>query len=272
MSVLVIAEPGGTGEGDYEKMVRLLETAKACGADCFKPQFTVDAERHLERRARRLSEDEEAAFRARYARSYHWLQWPAAWHADFRDRCHELGMQYACSVCLPKDVAVAAPFVDYLKIASFEASDSAIVKACRQSGKPWIVSTGMSENGDVLKWLGATYMLHCVSAYPAPLEALNLSVLQEQWLEGASDFNGLSDHSKHVLTGAVAVACGAVAIEAHYRLDDCDPENPDYAVSFDPWAFGTYIQNIRDAERMLGDGVKRLQPCEVEMARYQVRG
>jgi sialic acid synthase SpsE len=52
---LVIAEPGGTAKGDYATMVRLLETAHVCGADVFKPQFTVDAERHLARRTQRLS-------------------------------------------------------------------------------------------------------------------------------------------------------------------------------------------------------------------------
>ncbi len=260
MSVMVIAEPGGTGEGDYDTMLRLLQTAKDAGADCWKPQFTTNADRHLLRRSASLSTSERYAFYTKYYRAYHWLQWPVEWHEDFRDQCHALGMKYACSVCLPEDVAVVEPWVDYLKVSSFEVNDPRLADALEDSGKPVIASYGMT--GDDMPQVD--WPLHCVSAYPAPLEAMNLRVLY------AGKYRGLSDHSRHLLTGALSVACGAMIVETHYRLDDCDPTNPDYAVAFSPTEFAQYVKNIRDAEAMMGDGVKRIQPCEQAMLKYKV--
>lgn len=269
MSVLVIAEPGCTAEGDYDTMLRLLQTAKDSGADVWKPQFTTNAARHLERRSAWLSAEERDAFYAKYEAAYHWLQWPAEWHRDFASRCRQLGMKYACSVCLPEDVPVVAPFVEYMKISSFEQNDDAVCFASidGQGSYRTIVSFGMSTDEDTARPGAAR--LHCVSSYPAPIEAMNLSVLRPEFRE-MWFFSGLSDHSRHLLTGAVAVGAGAEIIETHYRLDDCDPENPDYAVAFSPAEFTQYVRNIRDAEAMMGDGIKRIQECEKPMLRYKV--
>ncbi len=288
---LVIAEPGCTGEGHFDAMLHLLEVARASGADVWKPQWVSSAARHLERRSARLNPDEKAAFYQKYERPYSWLQWPAEWHQTFQSRCHELGMQYACSVCLPEDVAIVAPFVDYLKISSFEAQDVDLVREAllamygndRDDSGVYvanvIVSTGMSnEITDWRIWEDGRcreprFVLHCVSAYPAPLDQMNLGVISGNGRHfGESSFSGLSDHSRNLVTGAVAVGAGATVIEAHYRLTECDLDNPDYVVSFTPEEFTEYIANIRQAELMMGNGIKQIQPCEREMARYQVSG
>jgi sialic acid synthase SpsE len=272
MSVLVIAEPGCSAEGDKATMLRLLETAHRCGANVWKPQFTSNAQRMCERRHIGL----EHPKRAYYERAYSWLAFPVEWHEEFRTRCHALGMQYACSVYLPEDVATIAPLVDCLKISSFEAGDQSMAESVKEHSRMLIVSAGM-HSLDVAQWWqlfrSGCKVLHCVSAYPAPLDSMNLSVLwaqQDIYEYAESDYNGLSDHSRHLLTGAVAVGAGAKIIETHYRLDTCHPSNPDYAVAFTPAEFAQYIRNIRDAEKMLGDGEKKLQPCEEAMAQYRV--
>lgn len=261
---LVIAEPGATHEGDRAKLFALLETAHACGADVFKPQWTSDPIAMCERRHIGAGHPR----RAYYQRAYSWLNFPLGWHGDLRDRCHALGMEYACTVFLPQDVWPIAHFLDRIKIASFEGQDQPLIKTAQAIGIPVLVSAGMREIGQH-EYLGQT--LHCVSAYPAPLEAMNLRVLGRNQGEGWG-YQGLSDHSRCLITGALAVACGAETVETHFRLDDCDPENPDYAVAFTPAEFTQYIQNIRDAEAMLGDGVKRIQPCEEWALPYRVTG
>lgn len=261
---LVIAEPGGTAEGDYGAMVRLLETAHACGADVWKPQWVSSAEAHLQRRTRNLPLADRLAFYDRYATAYKWLQFPIAWHRDFADRCHDLGMEYAVSVCLPLDVWMIESYVDRYKISSFEHKDDALVRTARATGKPVYVSAGMCEGNDPHDMWGSDW-LHCVSSYPAPLEQANLSAIQR------NSFGGYSDHTRHVIAGSQAVAYGAKIVEAHYRLDDCHPLNPDYAVAFSPAEFMQYIGYIRDAERMRGDGRKVVQPCEAAMLRYKVK-
>jgi sialic acid synthase SpsE len=267
VSVLVIAEPGATAEGDYATMVKQIHVAADCGANVWKPQWTSDPDAMVARR--KVPE--------KYRKFYGWLKWPIEWHGEFKRICAERGMEYAVSVYLPRDVAVMVPFVDYLKISSFEATDGALLDAARRELRrsEVIVSLGMGAQWDYQEWVPR--LLHCVSSYPAQLGAMNLSILpaHDEWAGLADpsvrwEYAGLSDHSRHVLTGAIAVACGARVIETHYRLEDCDPENPDYAVAFMPAEFAQYVQNIRDAELMLGDGIKRLQPCEAEMAQYRV--
>ena len=273
---LILAEPGCTAQGDFDTYLRLIETAAECGASCWKPQWVSDPAQMCERR--HIGVDHPK--RAYYLKAYGWLAFPLDWHTHFRHRCTQFGLQYACSVFVPQDVAVIAPLVDYLKISSFEACDGALVAAAMWHHPRVILSSGMQSADDGLE---CAYVpvgddgyeeravwahLHCVSSYPAPLQAMNLSVLRA-WREGQ---RGLSDHSRNVLTGAVAVGAGATILETHYCLDDCDPENPDYPVAFTPGEFAEYIRNVRTAEAMMGDGVKRVQECEKWALPYRVTG
>lgn len=266
---LIIGEPGCTHQGDYDTLVRLIQTAKDCGADVVKPQWTSDPALMCERRHIGLDHPK----RAYYERAYGWLNFPVEWHADLSAMAHLIGLQYACTVFLPQDVATIAPFVEYLKIASFEVEDEAMFTAWLQlSARPEPLLSEAGGQSDAWWEDGKRphgLRLHCISAYPAPISAMNLACLHRDEWERAP-YVGLSDHSRRLSTGALAVAAGAEIVETHYRLDDCDPENPDYAVAFTPAEFATYIQNIRDAELMLGDGEKQLQPCEAEMAQYRV--
>lgn len=263
MKTLVIAEPGCTAQGSFDVMMRLLHVAAECGASCFKPQWTSSPERMCERRK---APD--------YLPFYRWLAWPVEWHARFRDECHARGLKYACSVYLPEDVAPVASFVDYLKISSFEATDKALCDAARESEKEVIVSHGMESRGahDYQRWWPQVHNLHCVSAYPAPIEETNLRLIFDSFEVGqlVGDYEGLSDHSRDLDMGAYAVCAGAQIIETHYRLYDCDPANPDYSVAFDPGEFAMYVSRIRRAERIMGDGVKQVQPSEAAMLQFKV--
>jgi N,N'-diacetyllegionaminate synthase len=252
---LVIAEPGCTHEGRFEKIIELIETAATCGADVFKNQWMSDPDAVIARRG--VPSDP-------YQRYYGWLAYPLGWHRRFKERCHELGMQYGCSVYLPKDVWPLEPYVDLFKISSFERKDLALSGTARLSGKRVIVSAGMLEETEY--YMNEPDMLVCTSAYPAPLGALNLELLR------MGRFAGLSDHSQYVLTGAVAVGAGADVVEAHMRLDDCDVWNPDYAVAFSPADFQQYIYNIRAAEQMMGTGRRGIHPSELPMVEYRVKG
>lgn len=261
--VIILAEPGCTHEGSLDVLLKLLHTAADCGASCFKPQWVSDAVQMCERR--HIGPDHPK--RAYYEQAYRWNQFPIEWHAQLRQACTQRGMQYACTVFLPQDVAMIAPFVDYLKISSFEHQDDAMYFASEVSMKPTIASTGVTD-GDPMRWPHVRW-LHCVSAYPTPVDELNLMVL---WPDDdlGDMYSGFSDHSRNVLTGAVAVGAGAQILETHFRLLDCDPNNPDYAVAFTPHEFALYIQNVRTAERMMGDGVKKIQPSEQWAIPYKV--
>lgn len=244
----VIAEPGCTAQGDLATMLRQIDMAASCGADAFKSQWTSSAERMCERRQ---APD--------YLPYYRWLQWPVDWHRLLAERCRYRRIKYGCSIYLAPDAERVATFVDFLKVSSFEAQDDELLSSAARTGKRIIVSTGM---GSVVPLCANAQLLHCVSAYPAPEDQMNLR--RVDWC------GGLSDHSRQIDMGGLAVAAGARVIETHVRLDDCDPDNPDYDVAFTPDEFADYIQLIRRAERIMGDGHNGAQSCEAEMMKYRV--
>lgn len=261
----VIAEAGSCHGGSLFKACALVHAAKEAGADAVKFQFWSDHHRLADRR--RVPPHYREIYR-RYQLIPRWLPVLKA-GADLE------GIEFMATTYLPEDVAVVAPFVQRFKVASFEAQDEAFLRAHVPFEKPMIVSCGMLAESDAWRlsdtctelFRDAT-LLHCVSAYPAPASSINLCALWRG--RDGTPFAGLSDHSRHTLTGALAVAAGAQVIEAHLRTETTDPANPDYATAFSPAEFADYVRNIRFAELVTGTGEKTRQPCEDAMAQYRV--
>jgi len=255
--VEIWAEPGGCAEGRVDLMFRLIEAAADAGASVFKAQWVSDPAKLCARR-----------HAPEYLADYQKIAYPVDHHYRFREYASDRGMGYACSIYLPEDAETMAPFVDALKVSSFE-SQSDVLDAAVATGKRVIASLGMGGRpvGHCVEWMA------CTSSYPAPLDDLGLGRL-----DGRGDFSfdlphlvqGYSDHSHDVRVGAWAVCAGAKLIEAHIRLDDTDPANKDYAVAFSPAEFAWYVKHIRDAERAMGDGVQRVMPSEAAMLPYRV--
>ena len=243
----VIAEAGSCHDGSFDQALSLIRVAKEAGADACKFQYWSSAKRLAERR-----------HAPDYLPIYEQHAVPAEWLPKLWNACDKVGLEFMATCYLPEDIAVVAPWVHRFKIASFEADDKAFCKAHLDYGRPIIVSTGM----DARVSIPAT-LLHCVSAYPAPLDQANLSVLRGR-------FDGLSDHTCCIYTGAFAVCAGAKILEVHFRDWTTSPANPDYETALDPGQLTEYVRLVRLAETMLGDGVKRLMPAEVDMLAYKV--
>ena len=267
----VIAEAAATHDGNYAKALRLVDLAAQIGCDAVKMQWISSAERLCERR--RAPE---------YLDAYRLLQFPEAWFPDLLARCEEHGIELMTTCYLPEDIHVIARYVKRFKISSFEATDAHFVALHAEwPEKPLIISAGMGASlrrslerytdaflgRAVPRWQA----LHCVSAYPCPTDQIGLAAIRRhpiyQW---GDKRHGLSDHTRHPWTGALAVAAGAEVIEFHCRLDDTDPRNADYEVARTPEESRVYVENIRVAEAMIGDGVTRVQEAEREMTRYRV--
>ena len=262
---LVIAELGSCHDGSLEKMKRLILAAKECGADVAKGQYWSSADRLADRRKVPDS----------YREIYRRYQMPRDWLAYLAGYCESVGIEWMVTTYLPEDVATVAPFVKRFKVSSFEAGDDAFLSAYAPFDKPVMVSCGMRSGDEVWRLSDTCWslfrdvtLLHCVSSYPAPSSEMGLSVLRR----GLDDrmFDGLSDHSRQIDMGALAVAAGAEIIETHLRLDDTDPANPDYAVAFSSAEFAEYVRLIRRAEVIMGSGEKKLQECERAMSAYRV--
>lgn len=282
--VLIIAETGSCHGGDLQKMFGLIAAAKVAGADVCKFQWTSDPDRMAARRGRAIADGYHAIYR-RY------LAWPQAWHADLRAECERLAIDYMCSVYLPDDIVIVEPYVTRFKIASFEACDAAFITAHRAFRKPIIVSVGMMTSDQVMgviRLLGEAAavrylsrrrpieasrdaVLHCISAYPAPVDELNLRAISMCEHPDGLEV-GFSDHSapELVWTGAMAVAAGATIVEAHLKLTETAPDNPDAPHAMTGQQFSAYTNHIRFAEICCGDGLKKLERCERPLLRYRV--
>jgi N-acetylneuraminate synthase len=144
------------------------------------------------------------------------------------------------------------------KIASFEASDDPLLKAVAATGKPVLVSTGVSTQEDICQTLQVlrasgcsdAAFLHCVSEYPARTTDMNLRALD--WLATLGCPVGLSDHTLDSLAAVMAVARGASIVEKHFTIARADG-GPDAGFSLEPGEFTTLVETLRNAWDALGD-------------------
>jgi len=140
-----------------------------------------------------------------------------------------------------------------------------------------IVSTGMSTLKEVEEAVEAIretgneqiVLLHCVTAYPAPIEAVNLKAIDLL----SEKFNvpvGYSDHTQGITIPVASVAFGAVALEKHFTLDKKMP-GPDHRLSADPEELRKMVEEIRTIEKAIGNAEKKVTDAEKNMHNIRVK-
>jgi hypothetical protein len=108
-------------------------------------------------------------------------------------------------------------------------------------------------------------LLHCVSAYPAPLESANLLAIRS--LERDTGYPvGYSDHTLGIEAAVLSVALGARVIEKHFTLSKTQSSFRDHQLSADPVELAELVRRVKLARAALGDGVKRMMPAEQAVA------
>lgn len=256
----IIAEAGASHDGSLEKALELIRTASSCGAQAIKFQL-YDTDRLCARRHAEPYRDKYL----KYQLHHEWLQ-------ILQSEATRCSLDLILSVYDRQDIETALPFVDRLKVASFEAGDFDLIRACHATGKPVMVSSGMTNSQSLqqlrlsCKMLGSNVsLLHCVSAYPAKMEELNLSVIRYYHLDG------FSDHSGNALTGALAVSHGAHILEVHIRLFETRVDSPDFPHSLDPVRLRDYIANANQAALAIGEKYREILSCEQSNTAYKVR-
>ena len=207
-----------------------------------------------------------------YAPLYERYRLPEDWLPILRDETKFYGGDFLCTVYLPEDIAVVAPYVDKFKIASCDALDRKFIEAHLPYNKEILVSTGLLTHDELLSVVrmraelgrDRIKLLHCVSAYPCPIDEIHLEVIHRY------DLDGFSDHTAYPGMGALAYMLGARIFEAHIRGPKTQKNNPDYKHALDPEAWSAYVSNIRMAERVLGDTLipKQTQPAEAPLRKF----
>jgi N-acetylneuraminate synthase len=261
----VIAEIGLNHNGDVGIAKKLIDAAALAGCDAVKfqkrtPELCVPPEqRNIERET----------------------PWGVMTYMDYRYRVEFGEDQYAAidRYCKDKGIAWFAscwdePSVDFIekfdppcyKLASASLTDDALVKHTVATGKPMLLSTGMStmeeiEHAVSLFDPAKLVILHATSTYPCKPEELNLSLIPKLKEKFDSPI-GYSGHEVGLQTTVAAVTLGACLVERHITLDRA-MWGSDQAASVEPFGFHRLVRDIRVIEQALGDGVKRVYESEM---------
>lgn len=260
--VLVIAEVGNNHEGDVERARLLVEGAAQAGADAVKFQ-TFRTEHYVSR-------TDQARFQQLkgFELSYETFR-------ELSELAHSRGLLF---ISTPFDLASAdflAEIVDAYKVASGDNTFYPLIRQLATTELPIILSTGLSDLAQVERSVGTVEavrkeqtelaVLHCVSAYPAPQEDLNLAaipVLAERFPYPI----GFSDHSVGYEAAVCAVGVGARIVEKHFTLAEIVSDFRDHAISANEEEFAEIVKRVRSTERMLGAPHKEIQPVEAPNA------
>lgn len=157
-----------------------------------------------------------------------------------------------------------------MKIASFEITDVNLIRYAASKGKPMVISTGVATMEDIELAIKACHeagnnditLLRCVSAYPAPMENVNLRTMVDM-KERFGVKVGLSDHTMGSDVAIAAVALGAEMIEKHFILDRAIG-GPDAAFSMTVDEFKSMVTSIRNVEKAIGEVVYQTDPSTIK--------
>lgn len=273
--VFIIAEAGVNHNGDLKRALELVDAAADAGADAVKFQ-TFSAERlvtGLSPKAeyqRETTDPKESQFEMLKK-----LELSEDAHRELKGRAEKHGMIFLST---PFD-AESADLLEKLdvpafKIGSGELTDLPLLTHVARKGRPMLISTGMSWPKDVEQavrtvreaGLNEIALLHCVSAYPAPVAEVKLRAMSFLRNPDSTDVQfevpvGYSDHTEGIHVAVKAVDAGACIIEKHLTLDRELP-GPDHRMSLEPAEFKAMVRDIRDTEVILGNGVKEPMPSE----------
>ena len=269
--LFIIAEAGVNHNGDLDTALRLVDAALEAGCDAIKFQTWITEKVYCTHRS--LKPEYQA--RATDAMESEFdtikkLELPFDAFRRIKDYCDQRGILFFST---PDELDSAKFLVELgvplMKTASQDVTNTPFLRHLSGLGLPIIFSTGACSLPELAEGVEAVsahtqeiIILHCLSSYPAPPEQLNLSVIPG--LAAMFGFSvGFSDHTTGVEAACAAVALGARVFEKHLTLDRNMP-GPDHQASLDPAAMQTYCRALRAVHQALGDGVKRVMPCEMD--------
>jgi len=253
--VFMIAEGGINHNGKLSLAKKIISKAKAAGADAvkfqtFKAEDLASPKSKFFKIFKKLELDfEEFGELADYAKNQNiiFLSTPFSFDA----------------VNLLMQLKVPA-----FKIASGDLTNIPLVEYAASKKKPMIISTGMANETEIQQSINAIrktgnkkiIIMHSVSAYPTPINEVNLSVIK-QLREKFKQPVGYSDNGSNLLVPVIAVASGADLIEKHFTINR-KLSGPDQKFSTNPSDFKKLVKNIRLVEMMMGVNIKKCQTSE----------
>lgn len=296
-AIYIIAEAGVNHNGSLELAKKLVDAAAEAGADAVKFQ-TFKADKLVSRGA--CKADYQIA-NTGVAESQHEmirkLEISEADHASLIQHCKATGIEFLSTPFDLDSLELLARKFDLsrIKLPSGEITNAPLLFEAARTGKPLILSTGMSTLGEIETALGVlacgytepddipschafekaygsvkgrhalqekVTLLHCTTEYPAPFADVNLRAMAT--LHSAFGLPvGYSDHTPGITIAIAAAALGARVIEKHFTLDRNLP-GPDHKASLEPDELRQMVQSIREVESALGSPVKKPAASELK--------
>lgn len=262
--VFVVAEIGLNHGGSTERALEMVDAAAWAGASAIKLQ-SLHADRLVAESCPAPAHVAAASLRQFFGA----FELDAGAHRAIVQRARVRGLAVMSTPFSEQAVPMLEGVgIDAYKIASGDLTYDHLIAAAATTGRPVIISTGMSTMPEVIQAVATarrsgalwTGVLHCVSAYPTPLESENLAAIGTlQRVLGVPV--GLSDHGTGAHSAVTAVALGAVIYERHLMLEG-DVDAIDAPVSSTPTQLKQLIAAMEQTRRSLGDGRKVCQPAE----------
>ena len=256
--VKIIAEIGVNHNGDIVLAKKLIDEAKKSGANCVKFQ-TFKADSLVTKTAKKAQ--------------YQNLELTPDMHKEIILYCEEKNIEFLSSGFDIESIDFLSKLGQKIfKIPSGEITNFPYLRHLGTISKSIILSTGMSnlnEIKDAIQILESgglerkhITVLHCTSEYPAPLNEVNLSAMNE--IKNKLHVSvGYSDHTAGIEVSLAAVALGAEVIEKHFTLNQALP-GPDHKASLEPKELRLMIKLIRNIEMSLGKAIKQASKCEIK--------
>ena len=262
----LIGEIGLNHNGDVELAKRLIDVAADAGVQAVKFQKRtpeISTPEHMREVRRETPWGEMSYLEYRYR-----VEFEREQYVEIGDHATLRGLDWFASpwdepsVAFLEDLNVVAH-----KVASASITDLGLLRAIAATGKPIILSTGMSTLEQIdraVETVGTSrlVLLHATSTYPMPPEEANLRMITTLRSRFPGVPVGYSGHERGLQISIAAAALGAAAIERHITLDRA-MWGSDHAASLEPEGLAHLVRDIRIIEQALGDGVKRVFPGEL---------
>ena len=261
----VIAEIGINHNGDLNIAKQMIDAAVHAGADAVKfqkrtPEIATPPDQQKQMRETPWGYITYLDYRYK-------VEFNEEQYCEIDKYCREKGIAWMVSVWDEPSVDFMEKFdTPAYKIPSASLTDSKLIHKARATGRPVILSTGMSTMDQIRKGVEVAggkdlILMHCTSTYPCEPEELNLRMVQTLRDEFPAIPIGYSGHEVGLVPSAVAVAFGACMVERHLTLDRA-MWGSDQAASVEPGGFERLVKYIRVTEAALGDGVKKVYASE----------
>jgi len=260
-------------DGSIDTAMRLVEAAATAGANAVKFQSFMADELAV---ATAMQADYQRIRSPRKMTQSQMLEELELSREDFvalKNACDGYGIEFMSTGFDSETVRMLMEIgIKRIKVPSGELTHHRFLEYVSRCGLPVILSTGMSSLQEVRDGLDVLLsgsltlenvtILHCTSAYPAPIEEANLNAITTLRQEFDTDV-GYSDHTMGEVTAIAATALGAVVVEKHLTLNR-NSAGPDHAASMEPDEFSKFIRALRSVPVALGNGVKIAQPSETD--------